>query len=279
MDIIKPYAEPIILPQGQTSTVEFFHYGQGNNHRCFHHFHDVCELVMFEKAEGNFISQSATFQIKDKTLVFIPSMEVHNFELTQQEKSWHILQFSPLLFSLLDLSQQHLTLSTPLVIKLSNQKFSQYKMLMQWVMKNNESEDLIKNDLLSVLIRSIAMDKSESLSKVEALPRKISPISEKLIPLLKVIQHEQRIDLNLKQAAALCKLSPSYFSRYFKSIFHQNFSQYMLVYRLHIASRYLISSNKSVSTICYELNFTHPSYFIAKFKQHFGVTPRQYRSL
>lgn len=279
MHKIKPYAEPIILPLGQTSNVEFFHYGQGDSHQCFHHFHDVCELVVFEKAAGSFLSQGSSFQIKDKALVFIPSMVVHNFELSKQEKSWHILQFSPLLFSLLGLSQQHLELAEPLVINLNDEKFVQYKTIILWIMEHNKSEDIIKNDLLSVLIRSIAMDKKAALNNVKPIFGTVSPISEKLMPLLKVIQHEQRIDLNLEQAAALCKLSPSYFSRFFKKMFHQNFSQYMLTYRLHIACRYLISSNKSVSTICYELNFTHPSYFIAKFKQRFGVTPRQYRLL
>lgn len=274
MSKIKPYSEPILLPAGKVFNVISAHYQQGESHQCFHHFHEVCELILFRQVTGDFIFENISHPLSPHSLVFVPSMAVHHFELSKDEKSWQIIQFSPLLFSLLGLTAHQNTLMSAGVITLDKGQFDKFYMLLKWLEENNNVETQINDDLLKVTIGQLA--ELLSVQSKQKQSHKKATNCDKMQPLIEFIRQEQAF-LNLEQAAALCKLSPSYFSRYFKKVFHQSFSQYMLTYKLHLASHYLKNSNKSVTTICYELSFAHPSYFIAQFKKYYGLTPRQFR--
>ncbi len=267
-----PYCEPISLPSGQTTHVDVLNYANGENHPCFYHFHDVCEVVLFKHVSGQFSCFDQHYQLSDSSLVFIPSMAVHNFNLSLDRKSWQIIQFSPILFNILGLVSQQSTLQKPLVLELPEQSYYRYHLLLDWLAEFNQRDNALKQDILSTLIRQLAHEIGDTPPAGKSLP------CSKLQPLLDKIRKHQQIDLSMAQAAEVCKLSPSYFSRLFKKVFQQSYSQYMLRYRLHLASRMLTTSDQSISTICYELNFTHPSYFISVFKQYFGVTPKKYRS-
>lgn len=274
MSEIKPYSEPILLPAGKSFNVITVDYQQGESHQCFHHFHEVCELILFHQVEGSFICRQQHHSLNAKSLVYVPSMSVHHFELTQTKKSWQIMQFTPLLFSLLGLTEHEPVLNQASVITLDNNQFNKFQTLLAWLEENNHSETQINDDLVKVVIRQLSL-KTAEYKAIEPKSLQVS-VNDKMLPFIEFIRHEQRF-LNLEQAAELCQMSASYFSRYFKQTFQQNFSQYMLTYRLHLASHYLRNSNKSVTTIGYDLNFAHPSYFIAKFKKYYGITPRQFR--
>lgn len=274
MNKLKPYSEPILLPLGKSFNVISADYLEGEAHQCFHHFHEVCELILFNQVEGVFTCENTHYDLSAHSLVYVPSMAVHHFELTHRKKSWKIIQFSPLLFSLLGLTEYEPVLLCACVITLNNNQFNKFQTILSWLQENNNIETQLNDDLLKVMIRQLSLTLSEN-NDIKAIGQKATS-NDKMLPFIEFIRQEQTC-LNLEQAAALCKLSPSYFSRYFKKIFHKNFSQYMLTYRLHLASHYLRNSNKSVTNICYELNFAHPSYFIAKFKKYYGITPRQFR--
>lgn len=265
-----PYCEPIALPDGQTTHCETVSYAEGEEHQCFHHFHDVCEIVLFEQVSGEFCANEKSYRLRDKSLVFVPSMAVHNFALNTQQKRWQILQFSPLLFNVLNLVNEQQKLQQPLVLDLSAPHYQRYWSLIDWLAEFNTQENLLKQDLLSSLLRQLA-DEAKQPNQQTPLP------SNRLQPLLQQIREHQQIDLTMEQAASTCGLSSAYFSRLFKKVFQQSYTQYMLKYRLHLASRLLTTTDHSVSAICYDLNFSHPSYFISVFKQYFGATPHKYR--
>ena len=54
-------------------------------------------------------------------------------------------------------------------------------------------------------------------------------------------------------------------------------SQYLATRRMMHAKKLLISTDKSVKCIAYDLGYNHISNFCIAFKQHFGITPRQAR--
>jgi AraC-like DNA-binding protein len=57
-----------------------------------------------------------------------------------------------------------------------------------------------------------------------------------------------------------------------------SFTEYARVHRLHLAARRLATSSRPVSQIAYEVGFSSPSYFTARFRERFAMTPREYRS-
>ncbi len=84
-------------------------------------------------------------------------------------------------------------------------------------------------------------------------------------------------EITVKDAAAHCNLSYSYFSRMFKKVMHQSFTDYLTRYRITKAEQLLVATDKPVSVIAEEVGFSTPSYFIQQFKAHKNISPKQYK--
>jgi len=53
--------------------------------------------------------------------------------------------------------------------------------------------------------------------------------------------------------------------------------QYLIQYRISVASKYLLETELDITTICHEVGMESPSYFSKKFKEIRGLTPGEYR--
>ncbi|SDC28054.1 two-component system, response regulator YesN [Paenibacillus sp. UNCCL117] len=73
-------------------------------------------------------------------------------------------------------------------------------------------------------------------------------------------------------------LNPSYFSRYFKRLTGENFTDYVHRYKIKIASKMLESSNDSIEMVALKLGYSDRTYFSKVFKKYIGMTPGEYKS-
>ncbi len=99
----------------------------------------------------------------------------------------------------------------------------------------------------------------------------------RLRPAIDRLRHDPADAPGAEQAAALCALSPAYFSRRFKQQVGMSWSDYVRTHRLHLASRRLLESDQSIAAIAYSLGFSTPSHFGELFHRRFGMTPMDYR--
>ncbi len=84
--------------------------------------------------------------------------------------------------------------------------------------------------------------------------------------------------ITLKEAADLCNLSESAFSRYFKGRANQSFSAFLSQVRIHQACKLLQEEKLNISQICFECGFFTLSNFNRQFKERMGKTPLDYRN-
>ncbi|MFC4809960.1 response regulator [Paenibacillus sp. GCM10023250] len=84
-------------------------------------------------------------------------------------------------------------------------------------------------------------------------------------------------DLNLTQIAEKFNYNPSYFSELFKSKVGKTFIQYLTEARMAQAVRLLEGTQLGLWDIAELTGFTSASYFSAKFKRMFGLSPSDYR--
>lgn len=105
------------------------------------------------------------------------------------------------------------------------------------------------------------------------------PVSKTSViyPALAFIKSHLRDSITMKEMAALCHLSPSYFSRLFGREMGENFVSYVNRQKIQLAKGILRDTNKSVSQIASELSYQDSSHFINLFKRFEGITPQVYR--
>jgi AraC-like DNA-binding protein len=92
------------------------------------------------------------------------------------------------------------------------------------------------------------------------------------------------IQANLAQAISvetladlLCMSQPSLY-RYFKENLGRSPGEFILEERLRRAAELLTEGDLSVKEVGYEVGFSSPSYFIKRFRQQYGCTPREYQA-
>ncbi|MCX6045593.1 MAG: AraC family transcriptional regulator [Chloroflexi bacterium] len=81
----------------------------------------------------------------------------------------------------------------------------------------------------------------------------------------------------LETLARIACLSPTHFLRTFKQLFHQTPHQYLTQQRLNQAKKYLLTSDQSITEICYAVGFESLGSFSWLFRRHVGCSPEQYR--
>ncbi len=80
-----------------------------------------------------------------------------------------------------------------------------------------------------------------------------------------------------KDIAQLVALSPRYASRLFKEYSGYSIKEYIKHTRLNKARALLIETNQTVTQIAESLGYTDIYFFSNQFKQHYGVSPLNYR--
>lgn len=86
-------------------------------------------------------------------------------------------------------------------------------------------------------------------------------------------------NISRDQVAKLIHLTPSAFSRFFKTHTGQTFVDFLNQIRLTHAHKLLTTSDKSIASIAFHSGFSNLSNFNRKFKAQKKVTPYQYRQL
>lgn len=98
-------------------------------------------------------------------------------------------------------------------------------------------------------------------------------------PILEYIKYHPNVFLSSGEAARICSVTPSYFSKIFKRVMKIGYTEYITKLKIRWAKEFLTLSNKSVEQISELLEFTSASYFIKTFKKYEKLTPSVYRRL
>ncbi|WP_081754214.1 AraC family transcriptional regulator [Catenovulum agarivorans] len=242
------------------------------------HFHEVHEIIIFEQIDGIYFYSQGQSQLQDHDIVFTPSMETHDFELEDKAKSWFIIQFLPAFLTNEKLHNVEAFFQQGMHLRMSAEHFKALSTQVKWLHEAYQQDP--QGDKSNTLLKLILLWISEHAKPVQSVKSQgINQTQgyERLLPVVELFKKQSTVELQLEQAADLCHLSPSYFSRLFKSVFRCNYSEYANRHKLYNAARMLSQSKMSITDIAFELNFSTPSHFIALFKKQFGVTPKKYK--
>jgi len=273
----RPICEPVELPPGAAVLAEQVTVSADApaNGRLLH-FHDVAELVIFRKVAGAFLADGKRHALRDGALIFAPSMRHHDFALKEGAKAWVLVQIDPTIVEALARQPGAARLARPFCAQAEGAARARIDMLADWLTEAAADdptgpETMRLTELLLLAAAAAPEDKAgEPVAEAGQVDR--------LLPVVERLRREPGKPIALEEAAALCHLSPAYFSRRFSGAFGMGFADYARAYRLHLAARRLVEGGAAISEIAYGLGFASPSHFTARFGERFGMTPREYRN-
>ncbi|MEX1028901.1 MAG: response regulator [Paenibacillaceae bacterium] len=91
------------------------------------------------------------------------------------------------------------------------------------------------------------------------------------------VQEHLSEDVSLQAIADYVYLHPTHVSKVFKRETGENISEYLLRLRMEKAVFLLKDSRYKIYEVAGLLGYKNPTYFIKVFKEHFGVTPQEFR--
>ena len=101
--------------------------------------------------------------------------------------------------------------------------------------------------------------------------------STRLCSVLDWITNNFENDIKLAEAAAIAEMHENAFSRFFSLRTRKSFSFFLLELRLQKASKLLIESNSSITSICYDCGYNNVSNFNRQFLNYYKMNPGRYR--
>ena len=102
-------------------------------------------------------------------------------------------------------------------------------------------------------------------------------IYEKLKQSLIYLEEHYADNITVEKMASLSNYSKSYFSKLFRQLTGESFTQYLKNYRLEIAADRIRSEKTKISEIAMACGFSNLSYFSRSFYEKFKTTPSDYR--
>lgn len=92
------------------------------------------------------------------------------------------------------------------------------------------------------------------------------------------MEQNYRRDLSVEEIADVCKLNRSYFSKLFKESKGCPPQEFLIRLRLAKAAEMMKTSSASIGDIAAYCGYPNQLHFSRSFKQHYGVSPREWRS-
>jgi AraC-like DNA-binding protein len=100
---------------------------------------------------------------------------------------------------------------------------------------------------------------------------------ERLRKVLEFLRESYQEKLTLKQISDVACMSPSYFCRFFKKVTGSSLTDYVLRMRVDRSMELLLSTDKPVTEIAYDVGFDSHSYFDRVFRRLTGLSPLEFR--
>ena len=137
-----------------------------------------------------------------------------------------------------------------------------------------------------------ALERISNTDKIEEVEESIQPLIAWLLELdetqntynhriveqlLNFIHHNYHRDISLESLSEMASLSPAYTSTVFKQVTGQTITSYINAYRMEMAKKLLLETNKKLVDIYPLVGYSSLTYFCVLFKNMFGETPSQYR--
>ncbi len=255
------------------------------------HWHPTIEIIFIRKGTYRFEINLEEFLLEEGDFCFLNAGDLHQITGLESTTIHEVFLFDPqiLSFSYHDDVQERIVdpllkqeLIFPHVIRKSEELYTFIDPFIQkLVLLSTQKEDnwyfqckLLLLELLSAMhIHHGFVPANVHLSPAER--QKIRRYKQ----IVSYIEAHYSEPLTLTKIADTVELNSQYLCRFFKEFTKMTPIQYLIAYRIDKACEQLSETTDTILEISLNCGFENVSYFIRKFHQLKGCTPKEYRSM
>lgn len=244
----------------------------------FSHFHNEIELVYVVEGSIDLHTNSRSFPVKEGEIAVIMPGEIHSYTSMGNNRCYVIkfypvtpvegADFSHLRFLEHTITPQHSFYPAAKQLLLNVAE--------EYSKKNCGYELSISCDLSGIVLLLLRNIPFASVSRDEN--KKQSKQLELLYAVDSYVSSNYPSAISLEDIARHTGYSTYYFSHFFKEAAGQNFSDYLILFRLERALYAINHSDKNLTDIAFDCGFNSIRSFNRAFKNYLKTTPSAYRS-
>ncbi len=238
------------------------------------HFHAKHELYFLEKGKAKYFLGSEIFILNPGDMIFVPKGTFHKTSYLEKESAERLLfVFDD---SYIDEACQ------PFLENVKQKKLIRFApdrlYKMQEVAHRLEKEALSKDTGAEQMMRLYFHQLLILISRyaLQDNPIKLSGSYEIMQNAAKYISENCDADLSLQALSRKFAMSPSHFSRLFKSVTGIGLNEYINISRISAAEKLLTKKALPITEVALRCGFNDSNYFASIFKKIKGVTPKKF---
>lgn len=250
------------------------------------HYHNAYELQYFIRGNVSFFVHDQIYEAKKGDVLFIDSYEIHNSTDITGECEKIVLIYRP------SFAESDANFKAPDIFSLLNKKYGGKRLIslpephrpqiihlfeqMLYHYGNKSPYSLIYlNSYLTLLITYIA----EYLENAPADEVQKTALNQKISAIISYLEANLGSDITLDAIAGQFNANKSHLCRFFKRYTGFSLFDYINRSRIAAAEKLMLQGKHSITDICYMVGFNNLTHFERVFKQHSGMSPRNYRKM
>ncbi|MCD7736226.1 MAG: AraC family transcriptional regulator [Lachnospiraceae bacterium] len=259
-----------------------------NRYVVYYHWHRQMEIICVNQGELVLMVEGETHVGYAGDIFFINPRQVHQLVLEKSNSSYFSFVFDLEWLDFKDEDYVQTTILNPLKkdlgfpLKVTSEQ-SCHKILLRdiqsirqiYVMQPDSYRLMIKILLYKLLL---LLESNQLFVPVRFTGTIVqSQTTIRIRELMDYIAGHYQEHISLEEGADIMHMSPKYFSSFFAKTFLISFTQYVNHYRIDQACILLKTTDLPIMDIAFETGFENFSYFIRKFREFKGSTPKEYR--
>lgn len=254
-----------------------------------HHWHEEIEILFFERGDFLFERNMQEEWVEEGDIVFVGRSVLHQITGRSLPSLHHavIFDLDMLKFDRYDMAQA--TILAPLwngecmLPARVGKKDAGYREILDamrgilnaW--QNKKTGWYLKTKAELLLILSVLEEHGHLKHSGRAEKTEEGYQMQEIKRVLKYMEEHYREKITLKELAGEAGMNEQYFCRFFRKMTGKTPITYLNDYRIGHAAEALLQGDARIVEVCYENGFENVSYFIKKFKEAKGMTPKEYR--
>lgn len=239
------------------------------------HCHDCFEIEFILSGTGSHLFNGLSYVLTDGVILLLTPVDFHqvipidNLQLYNIMFPEHLIT-SELLTHLWSIDSRQRTFPlSPLEREKVLTLFNLLLLELQGI--NSYKKEYIKDLLECIFI--VILQHAERRA-----PPVIPQFDEPVQRALSYLHSHFRQNPSLSEIAAIAQYTPNYFCSIFRKNTGKTYNHYLNDLKLDFAKQLLLSSNLSVTEICYTSGFTSLSHFLRLFKATYQISPQTMRT-